>query len=90
MSVMSKAVLVEPLVDSIERENVCTNDSVFLELDLTTCKVEDLDFSNIYSFRLLRDEKVHALVTWFDAEFSRLTNPVKFSTGPYTKYTHWK
>ena len=39
---------------------------------------------------MLRDDKVHALVAWFDIEFKNLTNPQKFSTGPDAKYTHWK
>ena len=33
---------------------------------------------------------VHALVTWFDASFSNLTNPVVLTTSPLKKYTHWK
>jgi len=33
---------------------------------------------------------VHALVTWFDASFSNLTNPVVLTTSPIKKYTHWK
>jgi protein arginine N-methyltransferase 1 len=26
----------------------------------------------------------------FDVDFSRCHIPTKFSTGPYSKYTHWK
>ena len=31
-----------------------------------------------------------ALVAWFDIEFSHCHKPVRFSTGPASKYTHWK
>jgi protein arginine N-methyltransferase 1 len=29
-------------------------------------------------------------VGYFDIEFSHCHKPVKFSTGPHAKYTHWK
>ena len=29
-------------------------------------------------------------IAWFDIEFSACHKPVRFSTGPHTKYTHWK
>jgi type I protein arginine methyltransferase len=37
-----------------------------------------------------RDDFVHALVAWFDIDFTACHKPVRFSTGPHTKYTHWK
>src|ERR1041384_2228428 len=27
---------------------------------------------------------------WFDIEFTACHKPIRFSTGPHTKYTHWK
>jgi protein arginine N-methyltransferase 1 len=30
------------------------------------------------------------MISWFDIEFTACHKPVKFSTGPHTKYTHWK
>jgi hypothetical protein len=38
----------------------------------------------------LYDDKVHALVGYWDAEFSQLGKPVTLSTSPYMKNTHWK
>ncbi len=31
-----------------------------------------------------------AMVVYFDIEFSHCHKPVKFSTGPHARYTHWK
>ena len=31
-----------------------------------------------------------ALVVYFDIEFSHCHNPIRFSTGPHARYTHWK
>ena len=36
------------------------------------------------------DDRVHALVGFWDCEFSRLTRPVSLSTSPFMKNTHWK
>merc|ERR1712166_585934 len=35
-------------------------------------------------------DKVHAMVCYWDAEFSNLTRPVTLSTSPFKKSTHWK
>lgn len=37
-----------------------------------------------------RDDFIHAIVSWFDIEFTAAHKPIRFSTGPHTKYTHWK
>lgn len=31
-----------------------------------------------------------ALVAYFDIEFSHCHKPIRFSTGPHARYTHWK
>lgn len=33
---------------------------------------------------------IHAFLAWFDISFNACRVPVKFSTGPHAKYTHWK
>lgn len=33
---------------------------------------------------------MHALVSWWDCEFSNLEKPVMLSTSPYERSTHWK
>ena len=53
-------------------------------------KKSDVEFSVPYSIKSKYDDTMHAVVTWFDCEFSRLKNPVMLSTSPYNPYTHWK
>ena len=36
------------------------------------------------------NDDVHALVAYFDCEFTCCHKPVYFSTGPADRYTHWK
>lgn len=53
-------------------------------------KKEDVNFATEYRLKMLRNDKVHALVAWFDCKFEELTHPLTLSTSPYAKYTHWK
>ena len=69
---------------------VVTDPTAILTLDLYKCTVADLAFDAAFSLPVRRTDYVHALVAWFDIEFSACHKPVKFSTGPHTKYTHWK
>ena len=89
-SPLKATALSEPLVDTVEIKAVVTDPANILTLDLYTCKTEDLAFNTKFSLHCKRDDFVHALVAWFDIEFSACHKPVRFSTGPHTKYTHWK
>ena len=57
---------------------------------MVTMAKEDVEFCSEYSLRIARDDKVHAIVAWFDVVFSNLEHPITLSTSPYKKYTHWK
>lgn len=59
-------------------------------MDLYTCTTADLAFTSPFTLQVKRDDFVHALVAWFDIEFAACHKPIRFSTGPHTKYTHWK
>ncbi|THX51665.1 protein arginine N-methyltransferase, partial [Aureobasidium pullulans] len=87
---LKRTALTEPLVDTVDLKAVVTDPAPLITLDLYTCKVADLAFHLPYSLPVRRTDYVHALIAWFDIEFSACHKPVKFSTGPHTKYTHWK
>ena len=74
----------------MELKAVVTEPTAVLDLDLYKCTTADLDFRVPFSLSCRRDDYIHALVAWFDIEFSACHKPVRFSTGPHTKYTHWK
>ena len=80
----------EPLVDSVELKAVVTDPYRILNLDLNTCTVSDLSFVADFKLVATRDDFVHAIVAWFDIGFEACHKPVRFSTGPHAKYTHWK
>lgn len=87
---LKETALAEPLVDTVEVKAVVTEPTPVLTLDLYTCQVSDLDFVANFRLPVRRDDFIHALVAWFDIDFTAAHKPVRFSTGPHTKYTHWK
>ena len=89
-SPLKKTALTEPLVDTVEIKAVVTDPTAVLTLDLYTCTIADLAFTSPFVLEARRDDFVHALIAWFDIDFTACHKPIRFSTGPHTKYTHWK
>ncbi|TVY18115.1 Protein arginine N-methyltransferase 1 [Lachnellula arida] len=89
-SPLKHTALTEPLVDTVEIKAVVTDPTAVLTLDLYTCTTADLAFSSPFTLDCRRSDFVHALIAWFDIDFTACHKPIRFSTGPHTKYTHWK
>jgi len=90
MSCIRKVALTEPLVDSVDRNQVVTNSCLIKEIDIQTCTKEDIPFSSPFHLQLKRNDYCQALVTFFNIEFSKCHKRVGFSTAPEAPYTHWK
>jgi protein arginine N-methyltransferase 1 len=92
MSSIKKWVLFEPLVDVVDPELINTEACPIYDIDLKTVKKEDLDFSAEYQLRVRRDDRIHAVIAWFDVffDYGQGSTPVELSTSPYRKDTHWK
>jgi len=69
---------------------VVTDPTSVLTLDLYKVTIADLAFSSPFSLSARRNDYVHAIIAWFDIDFTACHKPIRFSTGPHTKYTHWK
>ncbi|KAF2115856.1 S-adenosyl-L-methionine-dependent methyltransferase [Lophiotrema nucula] len=87
---LKETAMTEPLVDTVDIKAVVTDPAAVITLDLYTVQPKDLAFELPYSIPVRRNDFVHALIAWFDIEFSACHKPIRFSTGPHTKYTHWK
>ena len=90
MSCLQNAAMKEPLIDMCEPNMVNTDSCKILDLNLVTMKKEDVEFVTPYTLTVNRDDRVHALVSWFDCKFEDLDHPVTLSTSPFKPYTHWK
>ena len=87
---LKSSALSEPLVDTVEMKAVVTDPHAVITFDLNTVTVKGLAFSAPFNREVRRDDFIHALIAWFDIEFAACHKPIRFSTGPHTKYTHWK
>ena len=82
--------LTEPLVDTVEMKAVVTDPTAVVTFDLNTVTPAQLSFRQPFALDVRRNDFVHALIAWFDIEFGACHKPIRFSTGPHTRYTHWK
>lgn len=87
---MKEIALTEPLVDTVEMKALVTDPCPIITFDLYTVTAADLAFRVPYQLTAKRPDFIHALIAWFDIEFSACHKPIRFSTGPHAKYTHWK
>jgi protein arginine N-methyltransferase 1 len=76
---MKESALSEPLVDTVEMKAMVSDPCPVFTIDLNTVTI-----------RCQRNDFIHALIAWFDIDFTACHKPIRFSTGPHTKYTHWK
>jgi predicted RNA methylase len=90
MSCIKKVALQEPLVDVVDPKVMLTDAVVVKKLDIQTVKKEDLDFVSPFKLTVQRNDFCHALITYFDIEFTHCHKPIGFTTGPHGRYTHWK
>lgn len=58
------------------------NVSVLLqEVDIYTVKAEELSFTSAFCLQIQRNDYIHALVTYFNIEFTKCHKKTGFSTG---------
>lgn len=87
---MKESALSEPLVDTVEMKALVTDPCPIITFDLYTVTVADLAFTAPFNLVCKRPDFVHAIIAWFDIDFTACHKPIRFSTGPHAKYTHWK
>jgi len=90
MSAIRKVALTEPLVDTVDCNQVVTNSCLIKEIDIQTCTKEDIPFTSPFHLQIKRNDYMQALVTYFNIEFTKCHKRVGFSTAPEARYTHWK
>jgi protein arginine N-methyltransferase 1 len=91
-SPFTKIAMSEPLVDTVNNASVVTSHYELVSFDLNTVKIEDLAFHKNFKLTATRDDRIHALLAWFDCEFpsEKKEDKVILPTGAHVAYTHWK
>ena len=90
MSFVKKASFREPLIDSFNKKNIISNIFPIFEVDMYKIKEKDINFNVDFELAFNKSDSLSALAGWFDVEFSKLPNTIKFTTSPFNQFTKWK
>ncbi|XP_066394151.1 probable protein arginine N-methyltransferase 1 [Miscanthus floridulus] len=90
MSCIKKQVMMEPLVDTVDANQIVTNCQLLKTMDISKMTPGDASFTVPFKLVAERNDYIHALVAYFDVSFTKCHKLMGFSTGPRSKATHWK
>ena len=83
MTPMKDCVLRDGCVEIVNREAINSNTQMIADIDLQTCKVEDLDFASEFNLKFSRKDLFSGYVIWWDCVFSHCHVPLTLSTSKY-------
>lgn len=90
MSCIKKQAMMEPLVDTVDANQIVTNCQLLKTMDISKMTPGDASFTVPFKLVAERNDYIHALVAYFDVSFTKCHKLMGFSTGPRSKATHWK
>ncbi|MCD7455322.1 Protein arginine N-methyltransferase 1 [Datura stramonium] len=90
MSCIRKQAMMEPLVDTVDQNQIVTNCQLLKTMDISKMTSGDASFTAPFKLVAERDDYIHALVAYFDVSFTKCHKLMGFSTGPKSRGTHWK
>ncbi|GJX14507.1 probable protein arginine N-methyltransferase 1 [Tanacetum coccineum] len=90
MSCIRKQSSMEPLVDTVDHNQIVTNCQLLKTMDISKMTSGDASFTAPFKLVAERENCIHALVAYFDVAFTVCHKMTGFSTGPRSGNTHWK
>ncbi|XP_057823707.1 probable protein arginine N-methyltransferase 1 isoform X2 [Cryptomeria japonica] len=90
MSCIRQQAMLEPLVDTVDQNQIVTNCQLLKTMDISKMSPGDASFTASFKLVAERNDFVHALVAYFDVAFTNCHKVMGFSTGPRSRATHWK
>nr|CAB3453203.1 unnamed protein product [Digitaria exilis] len=90
MSCIKKQAMMEPLVDTVDANQIVTNCQLLKTMDISKMTPGDASFTVPFKLTAERNDYIHALVAYFNVSFTMCHKLMGFSTGPRSKTTHWK
>jgi len=90
MSCVKGAAMFEPLVDTVDPNQICTSTATLWEVDLLTVTQAEMRFENKFELTALRNDYIHAFVAWFEVGFTQGHKEIWLSTSPRERSTHWR
>lgn len=90
MTCIRKQAMLEPLVDTVDQNQIVTNCRLLKTMDISKMTPGDASFTASFKLVAERNDYIHALVAYFDVSFTKCHKLMGFSTGPRSRATHWK
>ncbi|KAF3602949.1 hypothetical protein F2Q69_00033229 [Brassica cretica] len=90
MSCIKKKAMMEPLVDTVDQNQIVTDSKLLKTMDISKMSSGDASFTAPFKLVAQRNDYIHALVAYFDVSFTMCHKLLVFSTGPRSRATHWK
>ncbi|CAH8262767.1 unnamed protein product [Arabidopsis lyrata] len=90
MSCIKRRAITEPLVDTVDGNQVVTDSKLLKTMDISKMASGDASFTAPFKLVAQRNDHIHALVAYFDVAFTMCHKKMGFSTGPKSRATHWK
>jgi protein arginine N-methyltransferase 1 len=90
MSCVKNVSFKDPYIDTFNKKNILSTICPIFEVDLYKIKESEINFSNSYELIFNKSDNLSALAGWFDVEFSKTPNKIRFTTSPFNQYTRWK
>ncbi|GAB4838937.1 Protein arginine N-methyltransferase 1 [Ancistrocladus abbreviatus] len=90
MSCIRKQAMMEPLVDTVEQNQIVTDCPLLKTMDISKMTPGDASFTAPFKLVAERNDYIHAFVAYFDVSFTKCHKLMGFSTGPRSRATHWK
>jgi hypothetical protein len=81
MSCIRKQAMLEPLVDTVDANQIVTHSTLLKTMDIEKMTAGDASFSAPFKLVASRNDFIHALVAYFDVTFSKCHKATGFSTG---------
>ncbi|KAF9662434.1 hypothetical protein SADUNF_Sadunf18G0052900 [Salix dunnii] len=88
MTCIKKQAMGEPLVDTVDQNQIVTNCQQLKTMDISKMVSGDTSFTAPFKLVAERDDYIHALVAYFDVSFTKCHKLMGFST--VSQGNHWK
>ncbi|KAB5514206.1 hypothetical protein DKX38_028112 [Salix brachista] len=88
MTCIKKQAMGEPLVDTVDQNQIVTNCQLLKTMDISKMVSGDTSFTAPFKLVAERDDYIHALVAYFDVSFTKCHKLMGFST--VSQGNNWK
>ena len=90
MTSIKAASMTDASVELVDDSSIVTTPCLLKEVDLMTCSIEDLEFCSDFHLKVVRQDFITSLVTYFEVSFTHGVSRIVLSTSPSALPTRWR